>query len=337
MSSDALASATALHAAGRAAESAAAYATALRASPTSAVAHNNAASLLASHGTPAAARAAARLLRRALVLAPNYVEAYTNLATAVSQLKITSLGNAAVAANEVTTDAAARRSAIRLLAAAIPLSPNSSQLYSRLGAALCGGAPMPSLPQSTRAAAAALARIAVTLSPSSPDLWSNLGLARASLHDRDGAKRAYRAATSLQPTSVEALIGLAAAFDHPTEAEAVLRDAIAAAPHHPGARYNLGNLLHTSALGEFGEFSPRSAEAVQCFREAARLAPRHVYAHYNAALAAQQAHASRPRISCTSRRCISARICRRISTCMRRWIHLGCISGISRLESAGAY
>ena len=164
---------------------------------------------------------------------------------------------------------------------------------------------MPSLPHSFRTAAAALARIAVTLSPSSSDLWSNLGLARASLHDREGAKRAYRAATSLQPTSVEALVGLAAALDHPTEAEAVLRDAIAAAPHHAGARYNLGNLLHTSALGEFGEFSPRSAEAVQCFREAARLAPRHVYAHYNAALAAQQAHASRPCISFISRRCIS--------------------------------
>ena len=181
-----------------------------------------------------------------------------------------------------------RKGALKVLRRALKIAPSDALLYSRLGSVLASGGALSELPAAELRLLTKVAGAAAALRPSDAALHYNLGLAHAASGEPARAAAAYRGALALRPASAEAYLGLAATQSR-DDAVATLITALHAAPNSRGnanVLYNLGNAL--------AQPPARGAEAVACFERAAVLQPSHVDAHYNAALAAQQAHIDDP-------------------------------------------
>ena len=184
-----------------------------------------------------------------------------------------------------------RKGALKVLRRALKIAPSDASLYSRLGSVLASGGALSELPAAELRLLTKVAGAAAALRPSDAALHYNLGLAHAASGELARAAAAYRGALALRPASAEAYLGLAATQSR-DDAVATLITALHAAPNSRGnanVLYNLGNAL--------AQPPARGAEAVACFERAAVLQPSHVDAHYNAALAAQQAHIDEPAVA----------------------------------------
>ena len=200
-----------------------------------------------------AASEAEQAWRRALQLAPNYVEAYANLASALL--------------SRTPTTPPARDEAWRALRVAVQLAPASSTFYARLGAMVVAGRPLQALPRPARRVVIRLAHTAARLRPADGSLWCNLGLALATHGERRLARRAYARAATLEPANAEAHMGLAGVQARGA-ALRTLRRACALVPADARVYHNLGNLLHGPPLG--GNLNVRAtAAAARCFARAA--------------------------------------------------------------------
>ncbi len=112
---------------------------------------------------------------------------------------------------------------------------------------------------------------------SSSDDWFALGLECETVGALAEAQAAYRRATALQPTHVDAHINLGRllhAAGHAGEAEHHYRQALAAAPQSATAQFNLG-----VALEDLGHHE----EAIRAYRSAIAADPELADAHYNVA------------------------------------------------------
>ena len=200
-----------------------------------------------------AASEAERAWRRALQLAPNYVEAHANLASALL--------------SRTPTTPPARDEAWRALRMAVQLAPASSTFYARLGAMVVAGRPLQALPRPARRVVIRLAHSAARLRPADGALWCNLGLALATHGERRLAQRAYARAATLEPANAEAHMGLAGVQARGA-ALRTLRRACALVPADARVYHNLGNLLHGPPPG--GNLNVRAtAAAARCFARAA--------------------------------------------------------------------
>ena len=200
-----------------------------------------------------AASEAERAWRRALQLAPNYVEAHANLASALL--------------SRTPTTPPARDEAWRALRMAVQLAPASSTFYARLGAMVVAGRPLQALPRPARRVVIRLAHSAARLRPADGALWCNLGLALATHGERRLAQRAYARAATLEPANAEAHMGLAGVQARGA-ALRTLHRACALVPADARVYHNLGNLLHGPPPG--GNLNVRAtAAAARCFARAA--------------------------------------------------------------------
>ena len=222
-----------------------------------------------------AASEAEQAWRRALQLAPNYVEAYANLASALL--------------SRTPTTPPARDEAWRALRVAVQLAPASSTFYARLGAMVVAGRPLQALPRPARRVVIRLAHTAARLRPADGSLWCNLGLALATHGERRLARRAYARAATLEPANAEAHMGLAGVQARGA-ALRTLRRACALVPADARVYHNLGNLLHGPPPG--GNLNVRAtAAAARCFARAA--ARRHGQTALLARSSPSTAHRSR--------------------------------------------
>ena len=191
--------------------------------------------------------------RRAVQLAPRYVEAYANLASALL--------------SRTPATPPARDEAWQALRVAVQLAPASSTFYARLGAMVVAGRPLHALPRPARRVVIRLAHSAARLRPADGSLWCNLGLALATHGDPRLAQRAYARAAILEPANAEAQMGLAGVQARGA-ALRTLRRACALAPADARVYHNLGNLLHGPPPG--GNLNVRAtAAAARCFARAA--------------------------------------------------------------------
>jgi len=246
---------------------------------------NVAASQLWTRGAAAEAEAA---WAAAIRVAPRFVDAHANLASALLR------GGGG--------DARARAGrAWRTLRTALELAPRASHLYARMGAAVVAVQPIHELRRPALRCVARLALTAARLRPGDSSLWCNLGLALAAYGARRQARQAYARAALLAPFSGEPHLGLAGVLPTREASIRTLRRALTYAPTSEMVYYNLGNLLHHAAepartpwhtWSNMSEAASRAA--VRCFDAAAALRPTLVDAYYNAGLSAQQAHIDVP-------------------------------------------
>src|SRR5688572_4682508 len=127
--------------------------------------------------------------------------------------------------------------ALRCYQQAIEISPDTSGGYLNAGNAL--------LALGRTADAIASYRRAADLDPASPKGFLNLGVACLRQRDFAAAAHAYRRALEVDQARAEAWVGLGCALEeeHPEEASAAYRDALAREPGHAGAAVNLSACL----------------------------------------------------------------------------------------------
>jgi len=230
--------------AGRFAEAAASYRTALALAPDHPDLHNNLGLVLRLMGEP---DAAATAFRRAIALKPNSPEALNNLAAVLqSQGRL--------------------EEAVATYRKAIAVSPDFLGSYGNLGVALHG--------QGRYEEAATLFRRVIARSPDNPEAHNNLGSALQSLGRFDEAATALRRAVELKPDYADAFTNLGNALQASgklDDAVAAYRRAIALNAAYP-VHNNLGLVLY-----ELG----RTDEAIASFRRVLSVKPDNVEAQIN--------------------------------------------------------
>jgi protein O-mannosyl-transferase len=213
--------------------------------PTSWMAHSNLASLLSRRGDYVQAE---KHLKSALELKPDYSEAHLNMGKVLEGLG--RLGEA---------EKAYQRS--------IELMPNLAAAYNGLGVVYAK--------QNKIEAAKNSIGQALKLWPRFAEAHMNLGSVLRSENQLDAAIAQFKIATEIQPELFAAQYNLALAYfakgDLPN-AEKEMRIAVNLRPDNPAILMNLGAVLSSQRKYE---------EAIACFTETIKMAPKYADAYYN--------------------------------------------------------